>query len=86
MSREQVLSELEKFGEVMAIYFEPDIFKGRCVFKGAGFVQFRHPSSLLKAWNYQHCCETWKSDAEQHGVDRDQIGFMMIEETRDGPR
>eukprot|EP00973_Karenia_brevis_P058096 8088461-Karenia_brevis.AAC.1 len=27
MSREQVLCELERFGEVIAIYFEPDVFK-----------------------------------------------------------
>eukprot|EP00973_Karenia_brevis_P079895 11085683-Karenia_brevis.AAC.1 len=58
----------------------------RLVFKGAGFVQFRLPSSLMKAWNYEHCQEDWGVDPLNHGVDPGQRGFLMIEETRWGAR
>eukprot|EP00973_Karenia_brevis_P036226 4996208-Karenia_brevis.AAC.1 len=60
--------------------------KGGFVYKGVGCVQYRHPSSLLRAWNYEHCCDSWKVNAAQHGVDQGQLGFLMTEETRNGPR
>eukprot|EP00973_Karenia_brevis_P078954 10957277-Karenia_brevis.AAC.1 len=49
MSRKRILKELKKFGEVIAIHFETTVNSNRLVFTGAGFVQFRHPSSLMKA-------------------------------------
>eukprot|EP00973_Karenia_brevis_P033565 4626656-Karenia_brevis.AAC.1 len=59
MNREDLLKYLEQFGEVIAMCFEVRSKGSRHLYSGIGYVQYRHPSSLVKAWSYEHCKQCW---------------------------
>eukprot|EP00973_Karenia_brevis_P033618 4635458-Karenia_brevis.AAC.1 len=69
MSREQILRALEVFGEVVGIYLEMRSVSYRFEYTGVGYVQYRHPSSLHTAWNYEHSKRQWGIDPVEIGVE-----------------
>eukprot|EP00973_Karenia_brevis_P030661 4227458-Karenia_brevis.AAC.1 len=83
MSREQLLKALEVSGEVIAIGFEMQVVGKRFEYTGIGYFQFRHPSSLHKAWDYEHCKSAWGVDPEEVGVSKGKKSFILEEQTRD---
>eukprot|EP00973_Karenia_brevis_P039654 5474897-Karenia_brevis.AAC.1 len=55
----------------------------RFEYTGVGFVQYRHPESLLRALNYTHSRKFWGEDPAKYGVRQGRSGFLMQEYVRD---
>eukprot|EP00973_Karenia_brevis_P063311 8800662-Karenia_brevis.AAC.1 len=67
-SREEILRALEVFGEVAGIDFEMRSVGRRFDYTVVGYVQYRHPSSVQTAWNYEHSKRQWGVDPAVHGA------------------